>query len=187
MKQHSQHRHCGFTLIELLVVISIISVLLAMLLPAIQNARESARRTNCRNNLKQIGLALHNYMEAITVFPPSYCLGQGDALSTNNGSWSIHGRLLPFRKGVMRISRSAGLPVVPFSIDGAYKVNPPDRMRIYPGPIRVTFSSPIPAEEVAAMSPAELHDRVRAAIVQLMEEKDDMPRDRTAPVAMEGR
>lgn len=86
-------RRPGFTLIELLVVIGIIAILVALLLPAVQHAREVARRTSCRNNLKQIGIAIHNYESTYGMFPPSFTAGED---AEQRGSWSVHGRILPF-------------------------------------------------------------------------------------------
>src|SRR5262249_24844018 len=99
IRTRPRRRPGGFTLIELLVVIAIIAALIALLLPAVQAAREAARRAHCVTNLKQIGLALHNYHSSVGSFPmgsaPTTPLG---ATSVQNGwgNWSAHALLLPF-------------------------------------------------------------------------------------------
>ncbi len=87
----------GFTLIELLVVIAIIAVLISLLLPAVQAAREAARRAQCLNNLKQMGIALHNYHDAVLVFPPGYIAARRfiDGETDTAPGWSWASMILP--------------------------------------------------------------------------------------------
>jgi prepilin-type N-terminal cleavage/methylation domain-containing protein/prepilin-type processing-associated H-X9-DG protein len=87
----------GFTLIELLVVIAIIAVLIALLLPAVQQAREAARRSQCKNNLKQLGLSLHNYHDVFNMFCPGYIdLRGAGGVADNQGHWAWSASLLPY-------------------------------------------------------------------------------------------
>ncbi len=89
-------RKRGFTLVELLVVIAIIGVLVALLLPAIQAAREAARRASCTSNIRQFGVALNTYHDALSTFPAGGCMPPNDNISDNNLYSSCHTMLLPY-------------------------------------------------------------------------------------------
>lgn len=112
MSRRAGSRHVrtrGFTLIELLVVIAIIAILIALLLPAVQQAREAARRSSCKNNMRQLGLAVYNYHDTFRMFPPNGALrnfagdgflppnntgGGGNQITNSGQSWMMH--ILPF-------------------------------------------------------------------------------------------
>ncbi len=91
----SPRRRAGFTLVEILVVIAIVGVLIALLLPAVQAAREAARRVHCLNNLKQIGLGMHVYMTYKQSFPPGYVSGVLDDYEDSGPGWSWAPMIMP--------------------------------------------------------------------------------------------
>jgi prepilin-type N-terminal cleavage/methylation domain-containing protein/prepilin-type processing-associated H-X9-DG protein len=120
-------RHCepllrGFTLVELLVVIAIIGILIALLLPAVQASREAARRSQCANNLRQLGLALANYQGAHSVYPPGTVNATGPISSTAAGyhmNWIV--QILPF------IEERNAFDLTDFSVGVYHKNNQPVR------------------------------------------------------------
>jgi len=120
----------AFTLIELLVVIAIIAVLIALLLPAVQQAREAARRTQCKNNLKQLGLALHNYHDTFLGFPMS---------KNTSGSHSAHPRLLPY------LDQSPLYNMIDFNVAGSHANNLVPRNTSLPA-----FRCPSDSDQMAA-------------------------------------
>ncbi|MCA9133857.1 MAG: DUF1559 domain-containing protein, partial [Planctomycetales bacterium] len=95
MSQHKNYRQRGFTLVELLVVIAIIGVLVGLLLPAVQAAREAARRMQCTNNLRQLGLAVHNYESANRRLPSGWIANN----LRGEPGWGWAAALLPFMEG----------------------------------------------------------------------------------------
>ncbi len=131
----------AFTLVELLVVIAIIGVMVGLLLPAVQTAREAARRMSCQNNLRQLGLALHNYESSFRVFPPSSSPSGG----SQTQPWSGQAFLLPYLEG------SSEYSLIDFSYGYHHQVN---RDRFPPfgvAPIRISV----------LMCPSETNDRIR--------------------------
>jgi len=147
-------RKRGFTLIELLVVIAIIAILVALLLPAVQQAREAARRTQCKNNLKQIGLAFHNYHDVFNTFPPGYIspIANGNT-SSEVGVYSWGSFILPQLEQVNAF-QALGVGNIPLQVNAANAANlrilqtpqPAFRCPTDVGPQLNNFVSPAPAD-----------------------------------------
>ena len=131
MLARNRKSRLGFTLIELLVVIAIIAILIALLLPAVQQAREAARRTQCKNNLKQIGLALHNYHDTHNIFPLSFIptLGCVTGNTNANFAWGWKVSVLPFLEQTPLFNalgmNGCRMPVPTFAFNGVTYLQQP--------------------------------------------------------------
>jgi prepilin-type processing-associated H-X9-DG protein len=148
----------GFTLVELLVVTGVIAILISLLLPAVQSAREAARRTQCRNNLKQIGIALHNYHDVLRLFPPGYVAGSADLTSTSPG-WGWGAMLLPYleqsalyRKLDFRLSLTDPKNATPVAMFLSGFVCPSDIYSTSPFTIASDAAGAMPVVQVAPSS-----------------------------------
>src|SRR6185369_7469146 len=116
----------AFTLIELLVVIAVIALLVALLLPAVQRAREAARRSQCVNNLKQIGIALANYSDAQRTFPPGY-VSLYDAVGNDTGpGWGWAAMILP------QLDQANAFNAVRFDLPIQHALNQNARLAVFP-------------------------------------------------------
>ncbi|MFY9256344.1 MAG: DUF1559 domain-containing protein [Fuerstiella sp.] len=122
----------GFTLIELLVVIAIIAILIALLLPAVQQAREAARRTQCKNNLKQFGLALHNYHDTFDLFPYGHQQELYAGQTKRRDSWFQ--RVLPYLEQANRYSLYEGYAKIdPYQGEYIHRITNQDIVGPIPG------------------------------------------------------
>lgn len=120
-----------------------------------------------RNDPRRTKRNLDRMIERIHVRPASWVVFP-------EGTRSADGRLLPFRRGTMKICARAGLPIVPFAIDGSARVHRARVFRVYPGPIRVVFGEPIPAEAISEMSSKELCEMVQQRVADCLDRARSM-------------
>ncbi|WP_437228458.1 DUF1559 domain-containing protein [Planctomicrobium sp. SH661] len=166
---HSR-RSSGFTLIELLVVIAITAVLIALLLPAVQQAREAARRSQCNNNLKQMGLALHNYHDLHRVFPPGAACGQFDPSQPDRYGFSFWIGLLPLIDQA-NVFNKLSTSSASYGLIGTDVTNSDVLNGVFP-PYMSCPSSPLPRRYIGGEVPRTTSGVALAAYVGIMGNSD---------------